>query len=130
MKFLDSIFDKIKGWLYHLLVAISCWLLRLAQWLDSRDILALGVAEPRQAARRIRNVNVYLSNWHSTGQAVSVQQYEVTIRVDWIGQDNASHTRTETILFPNALAQVPTSWLKDELTDLLFRALRYRIEND
>lgn len=73
-----------------------------------------------------RNVNVWITNWRQTGQQVSVPQYAVDIRAEWIGNDGQPRERTETVRFPNILGDVPASWIKEELTNLMFRALRVK----
>lgn len=71
-----------------------------------------------------RNVNLFMSNLSSTGQIVQVDQYEVELTAQWIGNDGQSHERTETVRFPNILAQMSNPWLKEHLTNLLIAASR------
>ena len=73
-----------------------------------------------------RNISVWVTNWRATGQQVNVPQYAVDIRAEWTGDDGEHHDRSETVRFPNVLNDVPASWVKEELTDLLFRALRVK----
>jgi len=77
-----------------------------------------------------RNVNLIISEITPTGQTVNVDQYEIELTAQWTGADGQSRERTETVRFPNILAQVPGTWLKEELTDLLIRAARKKWEID
>ncbi len=89
-------------------------------------------AAPRDPGGRkaAHNVNVSTSNWHATGQSVSVPQYEMTLHVDWMAPDGAPRTWQNTVTFPNDLQHVPNTWLKDALFDLMLRAARKRLGVD
>lgn len=71
-----------------------------------------------------RNVNLTVSSISLTGQQVQVDQYEVDLTAQWKGADGQPHTRTETVRFPNILAQVSNPWLRERLTDLIIEAAR------
>lgn len=77
-----------------------------------------------------RNVNVWMTNWHWTGNDVPVPQAEVDIVVQWTDKDGESREHSVTARFPNCLQDVPVAWLKDELGDLILRAVRKRLGAD
>ena len=77
-----------------------------------------------------QNVNVTIGGWGKTGVSISTPQYEVTIGVQWTDNAGAKRQHSERVLFPNILAQLPVEWVKEEMTDLLLRALRKRIGVD
>jgi len=72
-------------------------------------------------------MNVYINNWHGTGQDVPVPQYEVDLRLEWIDSDGQARTWEGTPRFPNVLADLPPSWVKDAMEDLIVRAVRYKL---
>ncbi len=71
-----------------------------------------------------RNVNLIVSDISPTGQQVQVDQYEVELTAQWIDADGQPHERTETVRFPNILAQVSGPWLRERLTGLVIDAAR------
>ena len=74
-----------------------------------------------------REINVYTSNWHATAKNISVPQYSVDVRIDWIDNNGISQTRSETLLFPNFLSRVGAADLKEWLTDLMLREAQQRL---
>lgn len=74
-----------------------------------------------------REVNIFTSNWKATGKSVSVPQYSVDLTINWIVGDGTKTTRTETLLFPNALSRVGADDLKEWLLELLVREARKRL---
>ena len=77
-----------------------------------------------------REVNVYTSNWKKTGKNISVPQYSVDVTINWVDNQGESHTRSETLKFPNFLSKVGAEDLKDWLTELLIREARERLIGD
>ncbi len=71
-----------------------------------------------------RNVNLFVTDIESTDQTVQVNQYAVELTAQWTGVDGQAHERTETVRFPNILAQVPNSWLREHLGELIIKAAR------
>ena len=71
-----------------------------------------------------RNVNLWVTGITATGNSVPVPQYEIELTAQWIANDGTAKERTETVRFPNILAQVPAAWLKEHLTELLIDAAR------
>lgn len=68
-------------------------------------------------------MDVYINNWQDTGNSVSVQQYSVDITLVYNDKEHI-----ETVLFPNILAQIPASWLKEKLQEIMIDALRKRLD--
>jgi len=83
----------------------------------------------RKAKGMAHNVNVFFSNWTNTGQKVPVDKWTADFTIQWI-DDTGPREWTGVITFPNDLAQVPASWLKQELLDLVMRAARKRLGID
>jgi len=77
-----------------------------------------------------REVNIYTGNWQATGKNISVPQYSVNVTVNWIKEDGTPMTRSETLRFPNFLANVGAADLKEWLTDLMIREIRQRLGVD
>jgi len=77
-----------------------------------------------------RNVNVWLTNWSWTGVTVPTPQAAVDIHVEWVNEAGEQREHTETVRFPNILADVPVPWLKRQVEELLLRALRKRLDID
>lgn len=77
-----------------------------------------------------RNVNVWITNWHWTGKDVRTPQAEVDIVIQWTDDTGESREHSETAQFPNCLQDVPVSWLREEIEDLILRAVRKRLEMD
>ena len=73
-----------------------------------------------------RNVNVWIDGWRWTGQQVQTPQAEVNLRIEWTDNAGQQRQRIETVRFPNILADVPVAWLKQEMEDLMLRALRVK----
>lgn len=76
-----------------------------------------------------REVNLFTSNWQATGKNISVPQYSVAVQLDWIDNAGVSHTRSETLKFPNFLANVGAADLKEWLTELMIREAQQRLVN-
>jgi hypothetical protein len=74
-----------------------------------------------------REVNVYFNNWHATGLNIQVPQYEVDLTVQWIDNVGVSHTHTETVKFPNALAGLTTEEQKEVAIDIMLKEVRSRL---
>lgn len=74
-----------------------------------------------------REVNIFVNGWQATGKNISVPQYSVNFTIDWIDDEGVSHTRSETLKFPNFLANVGAADLKEWLTELLAREARQRL---
>jgi hypothetical protein len=77
-----------------------------------------------------RNVNVWLTNWHWTGIEVLTPQAAVDIHIEWVDDEGQQREHTETIKFPNVLADVPVPWLKERLEDLILIGLRKKLGID
>jgi len=77
-----------------------------------------------------RNVNVWMTNWHWTGNDVPVPQAEVDIVIQWTSDTGELREHSVTARFPNCLQEVPVSWVKAELEDLILRAVRKRLGVD
>ena len=75
-------------------------------------------------------MNVWVKNWHATGQTVPVPQYTVDVALEWVDSDGNPHSWTGTPTFPNDLKDVPAAWLKDMLMELLLRAARKKLGVD
>jgi hypothetical protein len=71
-----------------------------------------------------RNVNVTIENFRQTGSNVPFPQYAVDLDVSWTNAAGENRQHSETVLFPNILAQMPAAWLKQELQELVFKAVR------
>lgn len=76
-----------------------------------------------------REVNLFVNNWIKTGKNISVPQYTVDVTINWIDNEGVSHTRSETLKFPNFLANVGAADLKEWLTELMIREARQRLVN-
>lgn len=76
-----------------------------------------------------REVNLYTSNWQATGKTISVPQYSVDVTINWIADDGTPNTRSETLRFPNFLANVGAADLKEWLTELMLRETQQRLAN-
>ena len=74
-----------------------------------------------------RGVNIFTSNWTATGKNISVPQYSVEVRFEWVSDDGTTNTRTETLKFPNFLSNVGGEDLKNWLTELLLREAMQRL---
>lgn len=77
-----------------------------------------------------REVNLFVSNWKATGKNISVPQYSVDVTINWIAKDGTTHTRSETLKFPNFLQTVGAADLKEWLTELMLREARERLGVD
>ena len=74
-------------------------------------------------------VNLRITNWQWTGSDILTPQATVDISIEW--DDEAGHHNWSGVgTFPNDLQDVPTSWLKEELEDLIIRALRKKLGVD
>jgi hypothetical protein len=71
-----------------------------------------------------RNVNVWFEGWNWTGSNVQTPQAELHMRIEWIDGAGERQSTEEDVLFPNILGDVPQAWVKEELQDLMLRALR------
>ncbi len=76
------------------------------------------------------NVNMWVDNWHATGNTVPVPQYTVDVTLEWVDAEGNSRSWTGTPTFPNDLQDVPAAWLKDMLTDLILRVARKKLRVD
>ena len=76
------------------------------------------------------NINVWIQNWHWTGSDIPVPQAEVDVTIQWTDNAGEAHEHSETARFPKCLKDVPVAWLRDELEDLILRAVRKRLEVD
>lgn len=76
-----------------------------------------------------REVNLYTNGWAATGKNINVPQYSVNVQLDWIDNEGVSHTRSETLKFPNFLANVGAADLKEWLTELMIREAQQRLVN-
>jgi hypothetical protein len=76
-----------------------------------------------------REINLFTSNWKATGKNISVPQYSVDVTLNWIDDEGVSHTRSETLKFPNFLANVGAADLKEWLTELMIREAQQRLVN-
>ena len=74
-----------------------------------------------------REVNLFTGNWQATGKNISVPQYTVVVTLNWIDDSGVSHTRSETLRFPNFLQNVGADDLKEWLTELMVREARQRL---
>jgi len=77
-----------------------------------------------------REVNLFVNNWQATGKNISVPQYTVDVTLNWIDNEGLTHTRSETLKFPNFLQKVGAQDLKDWLTELMIREARERLIGD
>lgn len=77
-----------------------------------------------------REVNVYTTNWKATGKNVSVPQYSVDVTLNWVNNAGVTHTRSETLKFPNFLQNMGAADLKEWLTELMLREARQRLGVD
>jgi hypothetical protein len=68
-----------------------------------------------------RNVNVTFGNWRTTGANVSIQQRALDVTLDFVDASGQPHTITQTVMFPNVLAQLPASYLDQELKEAIVR---------
>ena len=71
-----------------------------------------------------RSISVWFEGWNWTGQDVKTPQAELAIRIEWTDNTGGKHEHEETVRFPNILADVPVAWLKEEMQELMLRALR------
>lgn len=76
------------------------------------------------------NVNVAIGNWQSAGTVNNVPKYTIDISFEWIDKNGVSRSGSETVTFPNILAQLPASWVKEEMEELMLRALRKKLGVD
>ena len=77
-----------------------------------------------------REVNLFVNNWQATGKNISVPQYTVDVTLNWIDNEGLTHTRSETLKFPNFLQKVGAQDLKEWLTELMIREARERLIGD
>ena len=66
-----------------------------------------------------REVNIFITNWQVTGSNVSVPQYTMTARIDWVDDTGAAHSQTRAVLFPNVLTQLPTDYVATAMKQML-----------
>lgn len=74
-----------------------------------------------------REVNVYTSGWKATGTTVSVPQYELVVRFQWVDVTGVSHKGTRTVRFPNVLTQLPASYVAERMKDMLLDYARQEL---
>ena len=74
-----------------------------------------------------REVNLFVNNWKKTGVKVSVPQYSVSVTINWTDNEGESHSRSETLKFPNFLTNVGADDLKEWLSELMIREARQRL---
>lgn len=67
---------------------------------------------------------VVVSDPVTTGQNVSVPQYEITVDADITDRNGEFKHVVETVQFPNILAEMSNPWLKEHLVALILRALK------
>lgn len=77
-----------------------------------------------------REVSLYVNNWTATGTQIKVPQYTVDVTINWIDDSGVSHTKSETLKFPNFLQTVGAADLKEWLTELMLREARERLIGD
>lgn len=77
-----------------------------------------------------KGVNIFTSNWKTTGKNISVPQYSVDVTIQWVDKLGVQQERIETLLFPNALTRLGATNLKEWLLELLIREARERLEVD
>jgi hypothetical protein len=76
-----------------------------------------------------QQINLFVNGWRATGKNISVPQYSVNVRIDWIDNEGLPHTASETLLFPNFLSRVGAADLKAWLTELMIREAQQRLVN-
>ena len=76
------------------------------------------------------NVNLWIQNWRWTGVNVQTPQAKVDLTLQWTAADGTPKSWSGTATFPNDLQLVPVEWVKEEMTDLLLRAVRKRLGMD
>jgi len=69
------------------------------------------------------NVNIFYSNFR-TATSVTIQRRLIDVTVNWTDNAGQPQTSTRTITFPDDLALIPPSVLKEELTALMVRMAR------
>lgn len=77
-----------------------------------------------------RNVNLYISNWQWTGNSVQTPQATVDLELYWLDENDVLQNWSGTATFPNDLQLVPVAWVRQELEDLLIRAVRKQLGID
>ncbi len=77
-----------------------------------------------------REVNLFVNNWKATGVQIKVPQYTVDVTINWIDNAGFSHTKSETLKFPNFLQSVGAEDLKEWLTELMLREARQQLGVD
>lgn len=77
-----------------------------------------------------RSVNLYIGNWQSLGIKVPVPQYSCDIRLVWTDDQGKDHERKGTWTFPNDLADVPLSRLREKIEEWLVEIARTKWDVD
>lgn len=77
-----------------------------------------------------RNINIWTVNWHWTGKEVRTPQAEVDITIQWTDNAGEPHEHSETAGFPNCLQDLPVSWVREQMEDLILRAVQKRLGVD
>jgi len=71
------------------------------------------------------NLNVTITNRRLTGSNVSIAQRAFDISATWLDDNNQPQSNSQTVLFPNVLANVnlPAGWLAGKLEALAYEAV-------
>lgn len=77
-----------------------------------------------------REVNVYTSNWRATGNTVSVPQYELKVRFQWLDNDGAGYVGERTVRFPNVLQNLHAGYVGERMKEMLLDYVRLELGVD
>lgn len=70
------------------------------------------------------NVNVFITNFHSTGKKVQVPQYSVHLKFDWVDSSGRRNLFEKDVLFPNILTEVPPPFLREKIENIMVEFFR------
>lgn len=71
-----------------------------------------------------KEVNLTISDWAVVGTNASVPRYSVMLTTQWVDNAGAPHTDTRTVTFPNVLANVPLSRLREYMERIALAEIR------
>jgi len=77
-----------------------------------------------------KNVNIWITNWTNTGLTTPVPRWTADIAIEWTKGDGTPGTHSGTYTFPNVLAGVPLSRIRQYMEEIILREVRIQLGID
>ena len=77
-----------------------------------------------------RNVSVWPTNWTNIGQTRRVDRWSVDIIVQWTNEAGVPQEHSGTYYFPDELATIPLSRLREYMQEIILKEARIQLGID